>query len=134
MTKTSPIKVACEFMWVFADKVSETSNKYQADICNLSADAIKALTAEGIEVRNLPNRPEKGNFITVKSIHPITVVDGEGNQLLDKVGNGSKGYAVIQPYAWSFKGKKGISAGAAKLVVTHLVSYGGAEDDDSDIL
>lgn len=131
-----PFKVAGDLMWVNADKVNEMSGKYQMDVCNLSVAAIKAIEDVGCKVVNKPDKPEKGFYITVKSNYPIPVVDGNGAQILDKIGNGSKAIVVVQPYEWSFKGKKGVSLGAAKVVIKELVTYRDTDalEEDDDVL
>jgi len=137
MSNNKVFKVQGELMWVSSDKVNEMSGKYQADVCNLSAAAIKAIEEVGGKVANRPDKPEKGFYVTVKSNYAIPVVDGNGAQILDKVGNGSKGIVVIQPYEWTFKGKKGVGLGAAKIVVKELVTYRDSdslEEDDDDVL
>lgn len=131
--KMKPIKVAGEFMWANTTKVNDMSGKYQLDICNLSADAVKAIEETGAAVRSRDDKPEKGFFITAKSNYEIPVVDTSGNEIKEPIGNGSKGHVVIQPYPWSFRGKSGVGLGAAKVVVTTLVHYeDGSEEVDGD--
>jgi hypothetical protein len=48
------------------------------------------------------------------------------------VGNGSKAIALIAPYEWKFKNKKGVSASLKKLVITDLVKYEAKDDVDMD--
>jgi hypothetical protein len=62
-------------------------------------------------------------YVTCKSNYPIKVVDTEGNEISSKIGNGSKCVAVIDPYAYNYKGKKGVSAGVKEVVVTELIEY-----------
>jgi len=45
--------------------------------------------------------------------------------------------ALIKPYSWTWKNKKGVSASLAKIVITDLVKYsaeGADADMDDDIL
>ncbi len=131
--KMKPIKIQCEIQWACTQKVNDMSGKFQLDACNLSAEAVKAIEAVGGAVRNRDDKPEKGNFITAKSNYEIPVVDSSGNEIKEPIGNGSKGYIVIQPYPWNFRGKQGVGLGASKVVVTTLVHYeDGSEDIDSD--
>jgi hypothetical protein len=54
-----------------------------------------------------------------------------------KVGNGSKAKAVINPYEWKYKNKKGVSPSLRKLVITELIEYGGGNNanlDDDEVL
>ena len=119
-----PVKVQAEIMWAFLDTPNELSGKYQVDLCNLSKGAVAALQDMGINVRTKEGQPEKGYYITAKSAtRPISTVDVSGNPITVKVGNGSKGVALINPYEYTFKGKKGVGAGINKLVVTDLKIY-----------
>lgn len=119
-----PVKVQAEIMWAFLDKPNELSGKYQVDLCNLSKGAVEALTAMGANVRSKPDQPEKGYYVTAKSYNrPIEAVDIDGKAIEGKVGNGSKGVALLNPFEYTFKGKKGVGIGINKLVVTDLKLY-----------
>lgn len=123
-----PLKVQAEIMWAFLDTPNQMSGKYQVDLCNLTKGAVGALEAMGVEVRSKPEQPEKGHFITAKSVnYPIKTEDMNGNPITVKVGNGSKGVALLKPYQYSYKGKKGVGVGINKLVVTDLVVYEGTD-------
>ena len=130
------VKVKAEVMWAFLNKPNEMSGKYQVDLCNLSDKAVGALEQMGIEVKT---KEGKGAYVTCKSTRPITVYDDGGSQIEgDILGNGSKAAAIITPYAWTFKGKKGVSPSLKKMVITELVPYtaggGGAAFNDDDLL
>jgi hypothetical protein len=119
-----PMKIEAEIMWAFLDTPNEMSGKYQVDLCNLSSKAVKALEEIGVNVRKREDKPEKGFFITAKSSnYPITTTDSAGNPLSVKVGNGSKGVALIKPYAYKYRNKEGVGVGINKLTVTELVEY-----------
>jgi hypothetical protein len=121
-----PLKVQAEIMWAFLDTPNQLSGKYQVDLCNLTKGAIDALKSMGVEVRSRADQPEKGTYITAKSVnYPIKTEDSNGNPIAAKVGNGSKGIALLKPYEYTFKGKKGVGVGINKLVVTDLVVYEG---------
>lgn len=131
---TEAVKVKAEVMWAFLNKPNEMSGKYQVDLCNLSEKAVDALEGLGIEVKT---KEGKGRYITCKSQRPITAYDDGGSMLEgDILGNGSKAAAVITPYEWAFKGKKGVSPSLRKMVVTELVAYtgGGVDIDEDDLL
>ena len=131
---TEAVKVKAEVMWAFLNKPNEMSGKYQVDLCNLSEKAVDALEGLGIEVKT---KEGKGRYITCKSQRPITAYDDGGTLLEgDILGNGSKAAAVITPYEWAFKGKKGVSPSLRKMVVTELVAYtgGGVDIDEDDLL
>lgn len=128
-----PLKIEADIMWAFLDTPNNMSGKYQVDLCNLSKSAIKALEDYGVSVRN---KEEKGFFITAKSKnYPIKAEDTQGNPVNAKVGNGSRGIALIKPFAYNVNGKKGVGVGINKLVVTSLVEYTGGEAlDTADVL
>ncbi len=53
---------------------------------------------------------------SAKSVnYPIKTEDSNGNPITAKVGNGSKGIALLKPYEYSHKGKKGIGVGIKPL-------------------
>lgn len=123
---SKPVKVQGDIMWAFLDTPNKMSGKYQVDICNLSKGAIEALKGIGLNPRKKESDPEKGYFITPKSVnYAITTTDPEGVPITAKVGNGSKGIALI--YAYESKTKPGLMcAGIKSLQVTDLVVYEGS--------
>lgn len=130
-----PMKIEAEIMWAFLDTPNEMSGKYQVDLCNLSSNAVKALEDMGVNVRKREDKPEKGFFITAKSSnYPITALDASGKPLSVKVGNGSKGIALIKPYAYKYRNKEGVGVGINKLTVTQLIEYvnDNTQDEDED--
>ena len=132
-----PVKIEAEIQWAFFDRVNDMSGKFQCDLANLSDKAVAALESIGLEPRKREDKPEKGWFLTVKSNYAIQPYDKDGNEVKDTVGNGSKAVALIKPYSWTWKNKKGVSASLAKIVITDLVKYSaeGADADlDDDIL
>jgi len=130
-----PVKFEAEVQWAFFNKKNEMSGKYQVDLTNLSENAVKALTDAGLEPRNREDKPEKGWFITAKSNYEIKPVDKAGNEITDAVGNGSKAVALIKPYAWSWKNKKGVSPSLVKIIITELQVYSAdqAVEEEDDI-
>ena len=119
--ETKPMKIEADIMWAFLDTPNQMSGKYQVDLCNLSKNAIKALEEAGVNVRN---KDDKGFFVTAKSKnYTISTVDQEGNPISAKVGNGSRGIALIKTYPYNMNGKKGVGVGINKLVITKLVEY-----------
>mgnify|MGYP003672221929 FL=1 len=131
---TEAIKVKAEVMWAFLNKPNEMSGKFQVDLCNLSDKAVGALEEMGIEVKT---KEGKGAYVTCKSTRPIAAYDDGGSLLEGEIlGNGSKAAAIITPYEWSFKGKKGVSPSLRKMVITELVPYvgGGGTFDEDDLL
>jgi hypothetical protein len=125
-----PLKIEADIMWAFLDTPNQMSGKYQVDLCNLSDKAIRALEDIGVNVRN---KEGKGFFVTAKSKnYPIPAVTKEGNTITAKVGNGSRGVALVKPYAYKASGKSGVAVGINKLIVTDLVAYEGGESESTD--
>jgi hypothetical protein len=124
------VKFKCDIMWAQLAKVNDMSGKFQVNLCNLSDAAAKALEELGISTLN---KEGMGNYITCKSNTPMKAFDTEGDEISQLIGNGSKAKAVVKPYEWAYKNKKGISPSLVKLVITDLVEYasaGGSLDDD----
>jgi hypothetical protein len=127
-----PLKIEADIMWAFLDTPNKMSGKYQVDLCNLSKSAIKALEDIGVNVRN---KEDKGFFVTAKSAnYAIKTEDETGNPISAKVGNGSRGIALIKPFSYNVNGKKGVGVGINKLVVTKLVEYNAEPVDTADVL
>jgi hypothetical protein len=135
MAETQTVKLKADVMWAQLDKVNEMSGKYQVNLCNLSDAAVLALEELGIAVAE---KEGQGRFITCKSANPIKAFDADGDEIVGvKVGNGSKAKAVINPYEWKHKNKKGVSPSLRKLVITELIEYGGGNNanlDDDEVL
>jgi hypothetical protein len=135
MAETQTVKLKADVMWAQLDKVNEMSGKYQVNLCNLSDAAVLALEELGIAVAE---KEGQGRFITCKSANPIKAFDADGDEIVGvKVGNGSKAKAVINPYEWKYKNKKGVSPSLRKLVITELIEYGGGNSanlDDDEVL
>lgn len=130
-TKASSVKVNCDVYWVYHTKPADMSGKYEASLCNLSETAITNLEGMGLEVRFREDKPEQGSFIVCKSTLPITITDANtGEPITSIVGNGSRAIAVVGPYEWAFKGKKGVSASLKSLKITELVTVDGDTADE----
>ena len=106
------------------------SGKFQVDLTNLSDNAVKALQDAGLEPRNREDKPEKGWFITAKSNYEIKPVDKNGTEITEIVGNGSKAVALIKPYEWSWKNKKGVSPSLVKIIINDLKVYNNTEENE----
>lgn len=144
------VKLKCDIYWAFTSKPNDMSGKYQVNLCNLSDSACAALADMGIDVAdasdavNADGEPDEnkramGKYITCKSNSPIWTFDADGDRLTEdvKIGNGSKAKALIRPYDWKYKNKKGTSASCRRLMITDLVEYESAGDgglDDDDVL
>lgn len=131
------VKVKGKLFWCEHNKINEMSGKYQLILGGLSDAAAEALEALKIEVHENPDKAEQGKYITCKSSNVIKITDLLGVDLADKkIGNGSECKAMIRPYEWSYKNKKGVSPSLSACVVTNLIEYGGASNlaDDEDVL
>lgn len=132
MQQNKPLKIEANLMWAFLDTPNQMSGKYQVDLCDLSTSAIKALEDAGVKVRN---KEGKGFFVTAKSTkYPITAVDKEGKAIEAKVGNGSRGVALVNFYDHKFAKQYGLGVGINKLVITDLVEYAGGDPIGDDVL
>lgn len=137
MDNLKPVKVKATVMWCFHNKLNEMSQKYTIDLCNLSDNAVKALEEFGINVLKREDKPEKGFYITCKSVNPIKLFDANGNDLSNvAIGNGSTVTAVISKYEWKYQKRSGWSPSLTKAVVDNLITYEAekAEDELDEVL
>lgn len=127
-----PIKIEAEVQWAFFTTKNEMSGKYQVDLTNLSTGAVEALQSAGLEPRQREDKPEKGWFITAKSNYEIEPLTKSGEKITEAVGNGSKAIAIIKPYEWSWKNKKGVSPSLMKITITDLKVYNSDAEEFED--
>lgn len=123
-------------MWANLNQVNDMSGKYQVDLSNLSDKAVDELAKEGIEAREATKaEDERGVYITCKSNYAIPAYYEDGSEVPTniKIGNGSLAVATVKPFAWEFKGKKGVSATISRLTITKLIEYGAEENADTDL-
>jgi hypothetical protein len=129
--KMDSVKLKAVVMWCFNKEPNEMSGKWQMDLTQLSDAAVEALEAMQIEVKE---KEGMGKYITCKSARPIKVLDTDGDEIEEKIGNGSKAKCIIGSYEWKYKNKKGVSPSLQKIVITELVEFGGGGggkiDDD----
>lgn len=134
----SELKIKCDIYWAQLTQMNTMSEAYQVNLCNLSDAAVKALEEMGITVNfDEKKKPEMGKYITCKSKNrPIKAYDSDGDEINVGIGNGSKAKALVTPYSWTYKNKKGISPSLKRLVITDLVEYGEGQlnADDTDVL
>jgi hypothetical protein len=126
---SQPVKFKAEIMWAFLNKLNPMAEKYTVDLCNLDDNAVKALESQGIKVLS---KEGKGRYITCKSVREIVATDASGKQIDALVGNGSKAEALVRPYEWDFKGKKGVSPSLSSLKITDLVVFSPSIDAIED--
>lgn len=120
----------CELRWAFLKTPNDLSGKHQVDLVNLSKENSRILKDAGIEVRDGAAK-DAGDYITAKSNIPVRCVDATKNPMSEeiKIGNGTVGNVLINPYDWKFKGKEGVGAGLQAIQVVDLIEYkGGAAD------
>jgi len=114
-----------ELFWCNLYTRNKMSNKYQLDLVNLSEDQIKAIEDAGVSVRSKDD--ERGFFVTCKSTnYEIIPHDKNGDPIGPDilVGNGTRADVMVKPYGWTNpQGKKGMSLGVSKLVITDLKQY-----------
>lgn len=127
------IKIKCEIFWAQLDKMNDMSGKYQVNLGKLSDKAVEALEGLGLSVNE---KEDMGKFIVCKSNSPMRAYDTDNDQITEKIGNGSKAKAIVKPYDWSYKNKKGKSPSLVKLVITDLVEYASADSaiEDDEVL
>jgi hypothetical protein len=114
-----------ELYWANLYTRNKLSNKFQVDLANLSDDQIKSIEDAGVSVRSKDD--ERGFFVTCKSSnYEIKPLNKNGDVIGPDtlVGNGSRADIMVKPYSWTNpQGKKGMSLGVVKLVVTDLNQY-----------
>jgi len=127
------IKIKCELFWAQLDKMNDMSGKYQVNLGKLSDKAVEALEGLGLSVNE---KEDMGKFIVCKSNSPMRAYDTDNDQITEKIGNGSKAKAIVKPYDWTYKNKKGKSPSLVKLVITDLVEYASADSaiEDDEVL
>lgn len=129
MAEKEMVKFKAVVFWSCHNKKNALADKYTMDLCQLSDAACKAIEETEVEIKNKGD--EQGNFVTVKSEYPITVLDSSGNNMSDTIiGNGSEVIVVAQPYSWKFKNKKGVSLSPKKIVLTKLVTFDAMDPEE----
>jgi hypothetical protein len=116
------VKLKAVVMWCQNKEPNEMSGKHQIDLTQLSDAAVEALEAMKIDVKE---KEGMGKYITCKSARPIKVLDVDGDEIQEKIGNGSKAKCIVSSYEWKYKNKKGVSPSLQKIVITDLVEFGG---------
>jgi hypothetical protein len=144
----APVVIKADVFWCSNYVRSKQSEKYQVDLCNLSAQAVQALAMLGIEAkRDDVKKAAQGFYITCKSRDYCIVtvdkddkplgefvrseggtgtevkLDEQGKPIYTKIANGSKAIATISSYDTMVKGKKFTQGSVKKLVITDLIEY-----------
>ena len=138
MENTKPVKVSGQIFWAnwmkeFNTKFNDDNTKYECTLGMLSDAAAEAIKELGVVIKN---KDTMGNYIVGKSKFVFEPVDTEGNPVdISKIGNGTKVTALVNSYRHKMSAKFGAAPSIGKIIVTDLVVYGdAAEDDDSDVL
>ena len=134
-----------EIMWCNHNALGKMSGKYEVTFTNLSDEHVALLESLNLQVRTRKDKPEQGRFMTVKSIHPLPIVNSDYSPLSDvAVGNGTRGNAKLSSYKPKMKPINGADylPTLIKMRVTDLIEYKpsdasaneGLGDDDDDLL
>ena len=136
-----PVKVAGELYWSnwmkeYNKKFNEANDKYECTLGQLSDAACAKLEELGIKLKD---KDTMGKYIVGKSKFLFEPVDEEGNPVdINKIGNGTKCYALVSSYRHKMSAKFGAAPSIKKIVITELKVYSpeGAEEEETadDIL
>mgnify|MGYP003134071510 CR=1 FL=1 len=125
-TQDRQVVVQGKVMWQSLDKPNELSGKHQIDLCQLDKDAVKALEATGLEVRDGgAKKPDHGKYITPKANRQVVMVDANKDawDMEKLLGNGTLVNCAVRAYDYDYKGKKGVAAGLQAIQVLEHISY-----------
>jgi len=128
-----------KIMWAKLAEPSEMSGKYQVDLVELDAAAVKILTKAGITVKEGKDKkrpaPEIGKYVVASATRPVPVVDSKRNAMseVSGIGNGTTANVIVKPYEWNFKGKSGTGCGLQAIQINKLKEYSGAADMFDDV-
>lgn len=126
MDSTKPVKIEGELFWAnwmkeYNTRFNEANIKYECTIGNLTDESVEALKELGVQVKN---KESMGNYIVAKSkfvFEPVTKDGGAVN--IEKIGNGTKCFAVMTSYKHKMSARFGNAPSVRKLVVTELKEY-----------
>lgn len=112
-------------MWASLDTKNTMSDKYQVDLTNLSPENVEKLRGLGLTVKSRADKPEKGAFITPKSLFPIVALDKKKTPIKATVGNGTKADVLVTYFVPKRKapGAPDRSPSILEIVVTDLQEY-----------
>jgi hypothetical protein len=96
-------------------------NKYGFKLCFLSEEDVAALAERGIQAKADPKEGGKGTFIGFAHQNRLNVKDLEGNPVTTELGIDTEVDVIVFPYAYSHKGKKGVSPKVQACIVTKFV-------------
>lgn len=123
-----PVKVKGKIFWSRHSEPYD-DGRYGLDVGELSDKAVEKLQEEAM--LDVKDKELQKKHVTCKSNYPIKMVDKEGKEISAAIGNGSDCVAIIDPYTYNYKGKKGVSAGIrGNIIITNLIEYNGATPAD----
>ena len=126
-----PVKVKGQIFWSRHNEAYD-DGRFGVDIGQLSEKAVAKLQDEAM--LDVKHKEDQQFHVTCKSNYPIKMVDSEGVEITGKIGNGSDCVAIIDPYSYNYKGKKGVSAGIrGTVVVTNLIHYDAPSASDPEL-
>jgi len=129
-------------MWAYTKQADTKFDPCWRVTLLLSDDEAKKLKAAGLKVKRNDddvyeykfkrNVDKKKAGAVVGENPPPRVVDAGKNTFNGIIGNGSIVNVQFAPFAWEYKGKKGLSADLQAIQIVDLVAYAGGGDQDSD--
>ena len=126
-----PVKVKGQVFWSRHNEPYD-DGRFGVDIGQLSEKAVEKLQDEAM--LDVKHKEDQQFYVTCKSNYPIKMVDSEGVEITGKIGNGSDCIAIIDPYAYNYKGKKGVSSGIrGTVIVTNLIPYDAPSASDPEL-
>lgn len=114
--------------WAKLNRVDDMTGKYGVQLSNLSDDAVNALAAWEVDVKEREDKPEYGRYIKCSSKYEIVAVDEDNQQVKEFIGNGTEAIVKLKRREWSFNKKSGVAADITKLTITKLVNDSTADD------
>ncbi len=130
-----PLKIAGQLFWAnwmkeFNTKFNDDNTKYECTLGMLSDKAASALDDIGVKVKE---KDIMGKYIVGKSKFVFEPVFEDGTPVpIEKIGNGTKVYALVSSYRHKMSAKFGAAPSIRKIVVTELVEFNN-DDDGVDV-
>jgi len=131
------MKIKGTAYWASINEHNSMSGKYQIDIGNLDKATVKALKAEGVNVKTdepKEGRPDRGDFITCKTQYRPRVIDAKKHVMPKDflIGNGSLINASVEAFSGTNKFGPYSGVNFKTVQVVKLVEYKGTSSDDED--
>lgn len=119
---------------------------YTLEIGDLDKETARKLAEIGVSVKKSKPKDDseldKGIFVSTKASlkYPVRVVDSSNEEMpeeiVEKIGNGTKVKVIVTPYDWTFKRESGVGLGLGTVKVLELKEYagGGRKKRDAALL